>query len=249
MLNTHLFLTQTYLNLHNIQLLLVRSFLVNNDLSLRSYSKVSLSSNDILVETFDHYRNSGQVIIWSADNTETESQKDAFKRYIQSEVYVQYNKPTMLFLGDLTDYSDSLQEGMLKLLEEPPTNLSIVLFAQNMSILKATIISRCQIHSIPTNLVFQNLDLILLEKTKKLPAPKDVVQGLISGIKIDIDKVKEMERNELDFWLWQIQTNLSAVFEQNPEVRIANAITKVLMSRKLNSDNLQKRFAIGWLNT
>ena len=248
MLNTHLFLTQTYLNLHNIQLLLVHSFLVHNNLSLRN-SKAILSNNDILVETFEHYRNCGQVIIWSADKAETESQKDAFRRYIQSEVYVQYNKSTMLFLGDLTDYSDSLQEGMLKLLEEPPTNLSIVIFAQNMSMLKPTIISRCQIHLIPTTLVFQNLDLTLLEKTKKLPAPKDIVQSLISGIKIDIDKVKEMERNELDFWLWQLQTNLSAVFAQNPEVRIANAITKVLMARKLNSDNLQKKFAIGWLNT
>ena len=88
MLNTHLFLTQTYLNLHNIQMLLVHSFLIDNDLSLRN-SNASLTTNAILIETFEHYRNSGQVIIWSADKTESESQKDAFRRYIQSEVYVQ----------------------------------------------------------------------------------------------------------------------------------------------------------------
>ena len=247
MLQTHLYLTQTYLQVENIQKLITDAFLQNNTFLL--------SSNKVLIteEMWQRYQNLGQIIIWSSSKTETESQKEQFRRFIQTEVYMRYKQPTILFLGDLTEYSDTLQEGMLKLLEEPPDNLFIVLLAQSLSILKPTVISRSQIHTLPLPLILANLDQLLLEKIKKLPSPKDVVNNLLTNQKIEVEKVSDYERNELDFWLWQVQINLSFVYQQssdsNTSQKVAEVLSKVLQARKLNTDNLQKKFSLGWLNT
>lgn len=247
MLQTHLYLTQTYLQVENIQKLITDAFLQNNTFLL--------SSNQVLIteEMWQRYQNLGQIIIWSSSKTETESQKEQFRRFIQTEVYMRYKQPTILFLGDLTEYSDTLQEGMLKLLEEPPDNLFIVLLAQSLSILKPTVISRSQIHTLPLPLILANLDQLLLEKIKKLPSPKDVVNNLLTNQKIEVEKVSDYERNELDFWLWQVQINLSFVYQQssdsNTSQKVAEVLSKVLQARKLNTDNLQKKFSLGWLNT
>jgi DNA polymerase III, delta subunit len=247
MLQTHLYLTQTYLQTENIQKIIAEAFLQHETFL------VSSTSNLISEETWQHYINTNQVILWSSSKTETDSQKEQFRRFIQTEVYMRYRQPTILFLGDLTEYSDTLQEGMLKLLEEPPENLFIVLLAQSLSILKPTIVSRSQIHTLPLSLILANLDQTLLEKTKKLPAPKDVVNNLLTNQKVEVEKVSDYERNELDFWLWQVQTNLSFVYQQqtdaNTTQKVAEVLSKVLHARKLNSDNLQKKFALGWLNT
>jgi DNA polymerase III, delta subunit len=153
-----------------------------------------------------------------------------------------------LFLGDLTTYSDSLQEGMLKLLEEPPENLFIVLFAQNLSLIKPTIISRCRIVLLENPIVFANLDPKLIEKVQKLPSPKTVVDALINNKKVEVEKVADCEREELDFWMWQVQTNLSMLYAQQSQTQIAQAITRTLQARQLNSQNLQKKFAVGQLS-
>lgn len=243
MISTQLFLTQTFLNLENIQKLLAYSFFVDNQLQI---------PKDIYQEKLDqnwqHYQNLRRIVDWAGESTETESQKETFRKFVSTEVYVQYSKPSLLFLGDLTTYSDTLQEGMLKLLEEPPQNLTIVIFAQSLSLLKGTIISRSQIHNLDSKTIFANLDLKLLAKTKKLPEPKTVVQNLLKNQKTQIDKISDFERSEIDFWLWQIQTNLTILYTQDPKTQIAEHINKLLQARKLNSDNLQKKFAIGWLN-
>ena len=248
MLNTHIFLTQTYLNLEQVQKVLAYNFFVHSQLKYIQ----NIDSNQ-LENIWNNKRSINQIIVWDAQKTDIESQKETFKRFIQNEAYIQYSQPTLLFLGDLNGYSDSLQEGMLKLLEEPPTNLFIILFAQNKSKIKPTILSRVQIHNLAIADIFSNLNTNLLEKVQKLPTPKIVVQKLCKSQKIELekpnDKAGDFEREEIDFWLWQIQTNLCFLYLQKPELTIATAIQKTIISRQLNDQNLQKKFAIGWLNT
>jgi DNA polymerase III, delta subunit len=245
MLQTNLYLTQTYLNLDNIQKLICRSYFDLKSLEIKSTSEPI--DQDNLDQTFNKYRSSQQVILFSPSVTETESQKETFRKFLTSDVYIKYSKPTLLFLGDLTSYSDTLQEGMLKLLEEPPENLIIILFAQSLSILKPTIISRCRIQSFDIQTILSNLDPKLQSKVQKLPSPKEVVENLLNSRKTTIEKPSDFERDEIDFWLWQVQTNLSYMYANSPSDKISESIEKVLMSRKLNYQNLQKKFAIGWL--
>jgi DNA polymerase III, delta subunit len=243
MFQTNLFLTQTYLNLDKLQKQLAHSFFMSQKMEF------ALSVTDIEIEENWHtYLSQNQITTWNGESAETESKKEAFKKFISNEVYIQYNKPTLLFLGDLTTYSDVLQEGMLKLLEEPPINLYIVLFAQNLSQIKPTIISRSNVRLLNDKIIFTNLDARLLEKVKKLPEPKVVVNLLINNKKVEIEKVADFERDELDFWMWQIQTNLTMIYAIEPETQIAEAITRTLKARQLNSQNLQKKFAVGQLN-
>lgn len=243
MFQTNLFLTQTYLNLETIQKQLAYSFFESQKLVFNPIIGI-----DKIEENWHRYLSQNQITSWNGESAETESKKEAFRKFILNEVYIQYNKPTLLFLGDLSTYSEVLQEGMLKLLEEPPANLYIVLFAQNLSQIKPTIISRSNIKLLDNQTIFANLDSRLLEKVKKLPEPKIVVNLLINNKKVEIEKVADYERDELDFWMWQIQTNLTFAYASQPETQIANAITKVLLARQLNTQNLQKKFAIGQLN-
>jgi hypothetical protein len=241
MIQTYLFLTQTSLELNDIQFNLAHNFFGNN--------KIEVNSDKTNENVWDKYRNTGQIILFEPTDLGTDSKKETFKKFLQNDVWVSYAKPTLLFLGDLSQYSESLQEGMLKLLEEPPANLVIILFAQNLSRIKPTIISRSRIQSIPTQIIFQNLNLKIIEKVKKLPEPSIVVKNLLSNIKVEIEKVSDYEREEIDMWLWQIETNLGMIYKEKPENKIAENITKVLKARQLNDQNLQKKFSIGWLNS
>lgn len=243
MFQTNLFLTQTYLDLHVLQKRLALGFFGHNKLDF-----VDSDSPESLDANWNIYLSQNRIIAWSGQSAETESKKEAFKKFINNEVYIKYNQPSLLFLGDLTIYSEVLQEAMLKLLEEPPANLYIVLFAQNLSQIKPTIISRSSIKLLGDNIVFKNLDARLIEKIKKLPTPKDSVTCLLSNKKIEIDKIADFERDELDFWMWQIQTNLSAIYTQQPQTQIAQVLFRIIKARQLNSQNLQKKFAIGQLS-
>jgi DNA polymerase III, delta subunit len=241
MIQTYLFLTQTSLELNKIQQNLTQNFFENN--------KIEINSNQANEILWERHRNTGQIILFEPTDLGTDSKKETFKKFLQNDVWVSYANPTLLFLGDLSQYSDSLQEGMLKLLEEPPTNLVIILFAQNLSRIKPTIISRSRIQTIPMQIVFQNLNPKIIEKVKKLPEPSMVVKNLLGNTKIEVDKVSDYEREEIDMWLWQIETNLGMIYKEKPENKIAESITKVLRARQLNDQNLQKKFSIGWLNT
>ncbi len=243
MFQTNLYLTQTYLNLDILQQKLALNFFIKQKLAF----EVS-DNNQFLEDNWKLHLSQNQIIIWSGESAQIESKKEVFKKFINSEVYIKYNQPSLLFLGDLTLYSDILQEAMLKLLEEPPVNLYIILFAQNLSQIKSTIISRCSVKLLDNITVFQNLNTTLIEKVKKLPQPKDAVNAMLTNQKITIEKVADFERDELDFWIWQIQTNLTTIYSQQPQIQIALAITKTLLARQLNSQNLQKKFAVEQLN-
>jgi DNA polymerase III, delta subunit len=241
MIQTYLFLTQTSLELSKIQQNLAQNFFDKD--------KIEINSNPVDQNLWEKHRNSGQIILFEPTDLGTDSKKETFKKFLQNDVWISYAKPTLLFLGDLSQYSESLQEGMLKLLEEPPVNLIIIIFAQNLSRIKPTIISRSRIQTIPLQIVFQNLNPKIIEKVKKLPEPSIVVKNLLGNIKTEVDKVSDYEREEIDMWLWQIETNLGMIYKEKPENKIAESVTKVLKARQLNDQNLQKKFSIGWLNT
>jgi len=163
--------------------------------------------------------------------------------------YTHYSQPTLLFLGNLSSFSLQMQEGMLKLLEEPPKNLQIILFAQNRSNILPTIASRCWFHNLKSDLVIKILDQNLLAQTqKKLPPVLDFCRSLLSDKKVSVPDLKIVEREELNFWLWQVQFYLENFYKQQPDSKYFNKLTKIIEARKLNEQNLQKKFIFGWLN-
>ena len=272
MIQTYLFLTQTSLELLNIQKNLAQNYftpttviqseleveagLVRSEPSTRQAknplnldNKIQITSYPTNEDSWQKYRNSGQIILFEPKESGKDSDVVQFNNFVSSTLNKVFEKPTLLFLGDLSELSNGVQEASLKLLEEPPQNLIIIIFAQNLSRIKPTIISRCRIQTIPIPIVFQNLNSKVAEKVKKLPEPSLVVKNLLGNIKIEVEKVSDYEREEIDMWLWQIETNLGMIYKEKPEPKIAQSITKVLRARQLNNQNLQKKFSIGWLNT
>ncbi len=165
------------------------------------------------------------------------------------ELYENYEQPTLIFLGNLSSYSEQLQEGMLRLLEEPPHNAHLVLFVHDVSTIITTIKSRSQVLPLPSELVFKLLPPILSQKVKtKLPNPAETVKNLIAKQSISIENINKLERNELELWLWQLQIYLEKFYEQNPQPRIAQAIKRVLNAKKYNQENMLKRLVIEGLN-
>ena len=241
MIQTYLFLTQTSLELSNIQKNLAQNYFVTY--------KLETNSNPTDEKIWEKYRNSGQIILFEPKEASKISDVVQFNSFVSDNLSKVFEKPTLLFLGDLSELSNGVQEASLKLLEEPPHNLIIIIFAQNLSRIKPTIISRSRVQTIPLEIVFQNLKLKVVEKVKKLPEPKLVVKNLMSNINVEVEKVSDYEREEIDMWLWMVETNLGVKYKEQPEPKIAEAITKVLRARQLNNQNLQKKFSIGWLNT
>jgi len=191
---------------------------------------------------FEHAKNQQTVSVLSY-----EKKKD-FRDNLMS-LYQHYEKPNLLFLGNLNEYSKDLQEGMLKLLEEPPANLIIVLLAHNSTEVLPTISSRSRFYALPKDKVIKLMDQKLLKKTKAhLPVVSDVMKALLNGsFKASELDLKNVSREELDFWLWQVGVYLEAVFKAEPVNNVALIIEKILHARKLNQENLQKKFVLGWL--
>jgi hypothetical protein len=240
-----IFLTSTKLELKNTQNLIYLSFSEK-----RNYSEI-----------FDLQNSSGKSMeninlqkIWQkglASKQLTIANLEAKNDWNQemSSFYTNYSKPSLVFLADLADISLIFQEGMLRFLEEPPENLQIILFAQNKSQILATIQSRCQFFSLPKSFIYQNLSSDFLEKIKKkFPLPKLVCQNLLSQKPLQIDKISDLERDEIDFWLWQLESYLIEFFKQNPNPKIAKIIEKVLLAKKFNFQNLQKKFVLDSLS-
>jgi DNA polymerase III, delta subunit len=236
---TRIILTHTQLDLARLKFIIAKSFFDSGRFDVGDLF-------DLDSVLWKQWQSSGRLIDYADFDT---SQKDKFVNLVQNEVYRNYTQPTLLYLGDLNDYSDSLQESMLKLLEEPPDNLQIVLFAQNQSQIKPTIKSRSVITQLDLKLVFGLISKEFGEKIAKLPPPGEVVQKMLKNEKVEIDKVSDYERNELDFWMWQIQTNLEILFKSSPQSAIAKKLSLVIQARKLNNDNVQKKFVVGqmWL--
>lgn len=245
MIQSYLFLTQTYLETGKLQRQIAWQFFVQNRISFDNQAKTSLEK---LEENWHKFQNSGQIITVNFD-----SKKDAREQIMG--FYQSYPEPILFFLGDLQEYSIPLQEGLLKFLEEPPANLFIILFSHNSSQILPTILSRCQKVLVPTELVFEFLDPNISEIIKeKLPPPGKTCADFLKGSQAALPDLKKIERNELDLWLWQVEKCLEGLWKReiatdNSKIlsKIANLINKTLTARQLNNQNLQKKFVLAYL--
>jgi hypothetical protein len=132
-------------------------------------------------------------------------------------------------------------------LEEPPANLYPILFAQDGSEILPTILSRATTLSLSRNFVLKHLSGEKLEKiAKTLPPAKQFALDLIGEKRLELPDFSKIERDEIDFWLWQISCWIEEFYKQQPLPKIADKLQKVLRSRKLNQQNLQKKLAVAW---
>jgi hypothetical protein len=243
MINSHIFLTQTHVETIVLQRQIAYCFHTLGSFDLGKVDFESMSA-DVLNEHFESGLNTQQVI--TMDFTSKSDYRDTIL-----SLYHSYKSPTVVFLGNLNSYSTQLQEGMLRLLEEPPENLFVVLFAHNQREILPTIISRSQIHLLPDNLVMKILDKDLAEKVKKrLPSPGDSAKEILAD-RFDFNTISDfskLERNEIDFWLWQVGSYITAFYKQNQQSGMGNAIQKILEAQKLNNQNSLKKFVFAHLS-
>lgn len=243
MAQSHVFLTQTFVQTEKMQKLLAYAFISSKSFNqmIGKIEKLANVPQEDLDNNWNVLLGTRRVLV------KNYNEKKDFSKDIMS-LYEVYSQPTLLFLGDLNSYSTQLQEGMLRILEEPPHNLFIILFAQNRSQVIPTISSRCQFHLLNYSLIMKYLDQKLLEKTKKnLPDVSDFAKKLVSKKPTPIPDLKKVEREEIDFWLWQLNLYLQEYYKKSLSKKIAIDIEKVLTARHMNNQNLQKKFAFGWL--
>jgi hypothetical protein len=235
MFQTNILLTQTYLDKTLLSKNIAYNFFQNKNLNFQEND----ISEELLNETWQHKLGSRQIMEMSFKD------KEDFTKNLMS-LYENYSEPTLLFMGDLSEYSLPLQEGMLRILEEPPKNLYIILFSHNKNNILPTIVSRSNFVLVPKNFVLKNLDKNLLEKVKsKLPDIKETVKT--KPQELTIPDTKKTEREELDFWFWQLNFYLEEAYKQNPSEGLAKLILKSKTAQKLNQENLQKKFSLGYL--
>ncbi len=242
MSQSKIFLTHIQLNLNKLIPVLSYEILKQYEEN-KPFILKNLSANELTNKTWDEYLNSGQVILpkWTA--------KEDFKEEL-AELYKHYNKPTLLFLGSLSDISLPAQEGLLKFIEETPPNLHPILFSHDVFSILPTIKSRCQIFNLNVETCMKFLDTDLIDKYKeKYPDVGQFTKNFLSGKSTDLTSLIKTDKNreEVQFFLWQVLQNLEAFYKQQPSKNVASKIQLVLKSMKLNSQNLQKRFALGVL--
>lgn len=178
--------------------------------------------------------------------------EDIEKKLIDNEMlnfYKLYSKPTLIFLGDLSKLSLPVQESWLKFIEEPPKNLYPILFSPDIFTILPTIKSRCQIFNLDKATCLNFLDKKLLATCKKkYPNVGEFTVNFIRNIDTDLSTLIKAEREEINFWLWQVLQNLEAIYTEKPSFNVAQKIQKALLATRLNHDNLQKKIALGALS-
>ena len=212
MIQSYLILTQSFLEVDKLNRILAWDFFDKFKFNVQNIDQITrkLKIEKINLETqtenqdsfLDHkinanwhkFQANGQI--WS---TNFDDKKDCREQVLT--FYQNYAKPTLLFLGNLENYSIPLQEGLLKFLEEPPNNLFIVLLASNSSQILSTILSRTHQILLTNSTVFGLLDTEILDKIdKNLPKVRETVTEILIG-KVPIIDLKKVERNEFDMWL------------------------------------------------
>ncbi len=235
MIASNIILNETYLDLDKLQRLVATNFVENKTLNPKDLDKIEIDE-----DKFEHYLSTSKIIIPELKG------KEGLPEYLSS-LYETRSTPTLLFLGDLSSYSEQMQEGMLRILEEPPTNLNIVLFAQSPSQIIPTISSRSQIFKLPTAMISKLLDPTLLDKVKsKLPSPAQTIKDLTSN-QFSLPDLNKVEREEIDFWLWQLQCYCEAYYKQQASPKIEMALTNIIQAREYNLSNVQKKLSLAVL--
>jgi len=250
MQQTFIVTTHTTIDVLKLQHIIVHEWQKANfalPIALKTIATDTYQLPNLLDESaFSALQAGGQIITKNYDS------KREFRTELLS-LYAQYNQPTIAFLGDIDSYDERLQEGMLKLLEEPPQNMLIVLTAQSVATILPTIVSRAQIISLPQKTVFGLLSPDLKKSTEKhLGKAEDTAKKLLRGesLKSWIDglDLKKVERHELSFWLWMLSVCLQT-FYTNPAMTssqplIATLLQSSVQARVYNDANVQKKMVL-----
>lgn len=172
------------------------------------------------------------------------TKKEDFREFF-AEIYTKHTQPVVIILGDLSQIDDSAQEGMLKVLEEPPEHVTLVLFAHHTALIKPTIRSRSVLHTFPLGLIVHLLDAQLVEETKTLlPDYRETLQRILKLQPIELKTdIKKIERNHISFWLWQLTYYIEQLgMQQSLHIQhLRNRLQAVLTAMYLNEANVQKK--------
>ncbi|MEM1312435.1 MAG: hypothetical protein AAGF07_03145 [Patescibacteria group bacterium] len=239
MIQSQIILTQTFVDEVALSNIIAANFIASNPI-LRIPDDYQ---SEVLKQIWEVGKANRQII--EVDIKGKENFKDLILSY-----YVTYSQPTILFMGNLSNYSIPLQEGMLRLLEEPPKNLFIVLYVKSKSEILPTIASRSRIYNLPRHFILTTLDQEMVQKVKKkLPATGEFCKSLLRNQKVGLPDLSKVERVELDFWYWQLCSYLEQYYLVKPSLDLANYLYKVMTAQKLNRDNVQKKFSFAWLQS
>jgi DNA polymerase III delta prime subunit len=243
MIQSHIFLTHTHIDNRDLASVIAYHYFEKNQLDFRGMDfTVANEKRDELLEKMT---NQQRIKMISFD-----SKKD-YRDELMS-LYTHYEKPFLLFLGNISEYSVQLQEGMLRLLEEPPENLILILFSHSRSELLPTITSRSSVHNLNMLDIFQVLHKDFSEQAKKkLPAPFDISKALI-GNRFHYSEVKDIskiDREVIGLWLWQVNIYLCKIYESNSTLAVSKSIKKVIQAIDLNNGNAQKKFVLAQLSS
>ncbi len=171
----------------------------------------------------------------------TQSKEDLANTLVP--LFIRYDRPTYLILGSLSKISLPMQQGLLRFIEEPPSNLNLILTARTKSQALTTIISRCDLRVLPTQIALKYIDREKnAELTAGLPEARAFIQNLIQNQKIQNPNFKNISREGLEIWLWQLEYFLSEVILKNDSsVKLAHIFENILIAKKLNQASVLNR--------
>ena len=180
--------------------------------------------------------NTGQIMVLP-----TQSKQDLSQNLLP--FFVKYDQSTYLILGSLSEISLAMQEGLLRFVEEPPQNLNLILVARSKSEILTTLISRCEVKTLPTKVSVKYLDKVKSDQLLSgLPKPKDFIQALLQNKKLNNPEFKNITRDAWETWLWQLEYLCSEVIFKNPsDIRLNNIFENIISAKKLNQANVLNR--------
>ncbi|MGL4758770.1 MAG: hypothetical protein ACRCXZ_05515 [Patescibacteria group bacterium] len=160
---------------------------------------------------------------------------------------IEYPTRTNIYLGNLDDLSLNFQQSILKFLEEPPANLQIFISKSNEYKLLGTIKSRTELVNISIEQALNMIDQDYIDKLKGyfLP-PSDAVKKLLnSSMELeDFGDLANIERSDLNFYLWQIKLNLTYLYASTFDTKIAKRIIDIQSCQQNLLDNCQKKISL-----
>ncbi|GAB4145991.1 MAG: hypothetical protein OHK0017_06210 [Patescibacteria group bacterium] len=197
----------------------------------------------------DYLLNTGRLIVFPIQSKGDLKTDEDISQYFLP-YFVKQKEPTFIYLGSLSNFSQSMQESLLRFLEEPPQNLHLILSARTKNDILSTILSRCQTEFVPPRI---SQKYMLRDDLKKMveafPEARqfalDMVKGLDRLPEIDF---KKTSREGISVWLWQLEFTLSQMFWKHPgNKNIQEALQKVIQAQKLNQANVLNRLVLAQL--
>jgi hypothetical protein len=174
------------------------------------------------------------------------SSKSDFKEDL-ANLMIEYPTQTNIYLGDLDKLSLNFQQSILKFLEEPPFNLQIFLTKKSEYLLLPTIKSRSKIEYLTNTEISNLLDIDYINKIKGYFTPvMDATNKLIqSKLELeDFGDIANIERDDILFYLWQIEYYLCNSYNNQPNIVVAKRIQDILLSKQNLIENCQKKIAL-----